>query len=376
MLPVLKKAGVVDSGGRGLIVFLTGLYKGLTDDDSVDYSFEDSTQRDELGMPINEYANLEDLGDIQFGYCTEFMIIQIFPKTTLSDIDKLRERLCAIGDSVLCIGDLSLVKVHVHTNEPSKALGFALELGELFNVKIENMREQFRNLKGEGALAQKQELKPFGMVAVAPGEGISNVFTDLGIDSIISGGQTMNPSADDIATAVNKVPAETVFVFPNNKNIILAAEQAKGLTDKKIEVIPSRSVPEGIASALAFNPEGTFEDNKEAMNSALNTVKSGAVTYAVRSTKVDNFDLTEGEIIGLDNKTILSKGSDIKSATLDLIDKMINDDVVNITLFSGKDVKEDDSNLIVDALKQKYPDKEISLLQGGQPVYYYLISLE
>ena len=371
LLPVLKKAGVVDAGGKGLMVILTGWYKALLGEDVGEVTFEESI------VPTEEevVANLNDLAEIEFAYCTEFMIINLHKKTTTADIDKLREKLMAIGDSVLCIGDLYQVKIHVHTNEPNRALGYALQLGEIFNIKIENMLEQNRELKKKAEM-MNVELKLNGMVAVAPGKGIADVFKDLTVDSIIEGGQTMNPSASDIASAVDKVPAKNVYVLPNNKNIILAAEQAKGLTSKNLIVIPTRSIPEGISSALTFNPEGTIEENTEMMSSSISAVKSGLVTYAVRDTHVDGFDLSVGEIIGLDDKAILSKGILVAPTCENLIEKMISDSNVNITLFYGEDVREEDAQALGEKLSAKYPNCEVNVLYGGQPVYYYIISLE
>ncbi len=372
MLPVLKKAGVVDSGGRGLIVIFTGFYKALIGEENVATVFDD-------GQPIQTaddvIADINNLADIEFGYCTEYMIINMNKKTTEADIDKLREKLMSIGDSVLCIGDLLLVKVHVHTNQPNLALGYALELGELYNLKIENMREQNRELKKK-ANQQKVELKELGMVGVAPGKGIAELMKDLMIDEIIQGGQTMNPSAADIATAVDKVPAKTVYVFPNNKNIILSAEQAKGLTTKNLIVIPTRSIPEGISASLAFNPDATVDENTENLTNAFTNVKSASVTYAVRATHVDGFDLSVGEIIGLDEKAILSKGNLVNPTTEDLIAKMIDDSVINVTLYYGEDVKQEEAEALRDTLSQKYPNCEITIIDGGQPVYYYIISME
>ncbi|MDY2696051.1 MAG: DAK2 domain-containing protein [Eubacteriales bacterium] len=371
MLPVLKKAGVVDAGGRGIIVVFTGFLRALSGED-FDYVFDDSKP---VQTADDVIADISNLADIEFGYCTEYMIINMNKKTTEADIDKLREKLMKIGDSVLCLGDLNLVKVHVHTNTPNIALGYALELGELYNLKIENMREQNRELKKK-AQSQPQELKENGMIAVAPGKGIADLMRDLTIDSIIEGGQTMNPSANDIAEAANKVPAKNVFVFPNNKNIILASEQAKGLTEKNLIVIPTKSVPEGISAALAFNPEATVEENTQNMTDSVTTVKSASVTYAVRATHVDGFDLNVGEIIGLDDKSILSKGTSISDTTKDLISKLINDMTTSITLFYGEDVKPVEADLLQQELAEKYPSAEITAIYGGQPVYYYIISLE
>ena len=372
MLPVLKKAGVVDSGGRGLIVIFTGFYKALMGETDFNTVFDD-------GQPVQTaddvIADINNLADIEFGYCTEYMIINMNKKTTEADIEKLKEKLMQIGDSVLCIGDLLLVKVHVHTNQPNLALGYALELGELYNLKIENMREQNRELKKKAG-QRKEDLKELGMVSVAPGKGIADLMRDLMVDEIITGGQTMNPSAADIATAVDKVPAKTVFVFPNNKNIILAAEQAKGLTTKNLIVIPTRNVPEGISASLAFNPDGSVEENKESMSGAFVNVKSASVTYAVRATHVDGFDLSVGEVIGLDDKTILAKGNLVNPTTEDLVAKMIDESVVSITLFYGEDVSQQDAEALRDTLSQKYPDCEVNIIDGGQPVYYYIISME
>ena len=371
MLPVLKKAGVVDAGGRGLIVLFTGYYKALCGDETLTFNFDDAKPVQSVDDVI---ADINNLADIEFGYCTEFMIIHMLKKTTEADIDKLREKLMEIGDSVLCIGDLSLVKVHVHTNEPNRALGYALGLGEIWNIKIENMREQNRELKKN--MKKVEELKPIGMVSVAPGEGFANLFTDLTVDQIIAGGQTMNPSAADIASAVSKVPAEAVIVFPNNKNIILAAEQAKALSDKLIHVVPTKNVPEGIAASLAFNPESSVEENLEAMSMAIENVKAGSVTYAVRATHVDGFDLSVGEIIGLDDKAILAKGNDVNKTTEKLVEKLIDEEKVNITLFYGEDINEEDAEKLRQTLEEKYNNCEVTAIYGGQPVYYYIISIE
>ena len=371
MLPVLKKAGVVDAGGRGIIVIFTGFYKLLMGEENFEFNFEDEKKPQTVDDVI---ADINNLGDIQFGYCTEYMIINMKKKTTEADIDKLREKLMQIGDSVICIGDLSLVKVHVHSNEPNKALEYALELGELYNLKIENMLEQNRELKKK-ALVQ-EITKEIGMVAVAPGDGIANIFKDMGVDEIIVGGQTMNPSAEDIAAACDKVPATNVIVFPNNKNIVLAAEQANDLTTKNLIVVPTRSVPEGITASLSFNPDGSVEENSEAMKDAIKNVRSGAVTYAVRDTHVDGFDLSVGEIIGLDDKAILAKGKLVNDTTAKLIEKMIDDSIMNITLFYGEDIREEEANVLVETLGKKYPEVEVSAVYGGQPVYYYLVSLE
>ena len=371
MLPVLKKAGVVDSGGRGILVIFTGFYKLIIGDENLEITFDDEVKAETVEDVV---VDVNNLGEIEFGYCTEYMIVYMNKKTTEADIDKLREKLMAIGDSVICVGNLSMVKVHIHTNEPNKALGYALELGELTNLKIENMREQNRELKRKAT--EVVEEKEMGMVAIAPGKGIAEIFKELTVDEIIFGGQTMNPSADDIAEAAKKVSAKNIFVFPNNKNIVLAAEQANNLIDKNLIIIPTTSVPEGIASVISFNPDVSVEENRSIMNESMQSVRSGMVTYAVRDTQIDDFELRKGEIIGLDNKTILAKGNDISQTTIDLVEKMMTDNVMNITLFYGEDVKEEDAQSLSEKLIEKYPDCEVTVACGGQPVYYYIVSLE
>ncbi len=371
MLPVLKKAGVVDAGGRGIIIIFTGFYKLIIGEEDFETTFDDEQKPQTVDDVL---ADINSLGDIQYGYCTEYMIIHMHKKTTEADIDKLREKLMQLGDSVICIGDLNLVKVHVHSNEPNKAIGYALELGEIYNIKIENMREQNREIKKKANVME--ETKEIGMVAVAPGDGLSAIFKDLGVDEIIVGGQTMNPSAADIASAADKVPARNVFVFPNNKNIVLAALQANDLTNKNLVIIPTRSVPEGISASISFNPDVSVDENAEAMNEAIKSVKSASVTYAVRDTHVDGFDLRVGEIIGLDDKAILAKGKLVSDTAEALIAKLMTEETMTVTLFYGEDIREEEATALAEKLASKYPDCEISTVYGGQPVYYYLVSLE
>ena len=275
MLPVLKKAGVVDAGGRGLMFILSGFYQALTGAATA-VEFVDNVEKDLTSEEL--HVNYDSLADIKFAYCTEFFIVNIYEKTTDADINALRSRLMEIGDCVLCIGDLQLVKVHVHTNEPNRALGYALQLGELNGVKIENMLEQNRQLKKQN---EKKPLKEYGMIAVAAGEGLTNVFKDIDVDYVISGGQTMNPSANDIATAADKVDAKNIFVFPNNKNIIMSANQANDITEKNIIVIPTKSIPEGVSAVLAFDASETIENNVENMKEAASNVTSGSVYQTV-----------------------------------------------------------------------------------------------
>ncbi len=374
LLPVLKKAGVVDSGGVGLMTIMRGFLAALVGDEVVsEVPTDTSNAATEEDFGDNSDIISMDLGEIQFAYCTEFFVINLKKSTTLADIDRLRERLMSLGDSVICIGDLELIKVHVHTNAPGVALTFALELGELDRVKIENMLEQNRALKAKIEAEKKDQ----GMLAICAGEGISEIFKDLFVDRVIEGGQTMNPSASDIATAVQKINAENVFVFPNNKNIILAAELAKALvTNRIIHVIPSKNIPQGFAAALSFMPEVSAEENKTNMIHALDNVKAGQVTHAVRTTNVNGFSIKEGDIIGLDDKKILAKSNSIDETVLKLLDKLKEDSHEVITLYYGEGVKEEEASALAEKVQEAFPDCDVDCHCGGQPVYYYLLSLE
>ena len=377
LLPVLKKAGVVDAGGRGLLIIFNGFLKIVSGDES-ELKLQSDSDRIGDGTAVgngmdNELVDYNSLADIEFAYCTEFFIININKKTTVADIDKLRETLMTLGDSVICIGDLNLIKVHVHTNQPGVALTHALKLGELNGLKIENMLEQFRALKVK---SEPEQLKKIGVVSVCAGSGLAELFKDLNVDYVIEGGQTMNPSADDIAKAADSVFAENVFVLPNNKNIILAAELANDLSKRNIFVLPTTSVPQGISAAIAINPELSVEENKSNVEETIKNVISGSVTYAVKSTSIDGFKLKEKDIIGLGEKKIVAKGNNVNQTTEDTIEKLMNDDISTISLFYGADVSPVDAGALVDTLKEKYPDIEIDCHEGGQPLYYYLISLE
>ncbi len=370
MLPVLKKAGVVDAGGRGLMYIFSGFYKAITGEMS-DVEFVDNVEKDLTSEEL--HVNYESLADIKFAYCTEFFVVNIFEKTTEADINTLRTRLMEIGDCVICVGDLQLIKVHVHTNEPNRALGYALQLGELNGVKIENMLEQNRQLRKK---QEKTPIKEYGMIVVAAGEGLSNVFKDIDVDYVISGGQTMNPSANDIATAADKVNAKNIFVFPNNKNIIMSAEQANDITDKNLIIIPTKSIPQGVSAVLAFDANSSIDENKENMNEVIESVRSGSVTYAVRTTNVDGIDVTVGDIMGLDEHSVLTTGKDVTDTTVALVEKLVHDDSSNITLFYGEGVTEEDSAKLQTKLEEKFPQVDVSIVFGGQPVYYYIISVE
>ena len=373
LLPVLKKAGVVDSGGVGLMVIIKGFLSALTGEEVAESSYVEVDESADSDFGDNSAILSMDIGDIQYAYCTEFFIINLNKSTTLSMIDRLREKLMAIGDSVICIGDLELVKVHVHTNQPGKALSYALELGELERPKIENMLEQNRQMKAK----LEAEKKEMGMLAICTGAGLSEIFKDLSVDRIIEGGQTMNPSASDIANAAQKINAEHVFIFPNNKNITLAAEQAKNLVDNKtLHVIPTKNVPQGFAAALEFNPEATAEENKTNMIHALDNVKVGQVTYAVRNTSLNGFSIKEGDIIGLDDKKILAKSQSLEETVIKLIGRMKEDFHQVITLYYGEDVKEEEAEALCEQIAEKYPDCDVDFHNGGQSVYYYIMSLE
>ena len=375
LLPVLKKAGVVDAGGRGLLVIFNGFLKLLLGDES---KVVMEIENDKLSSTYdvfesNPQVNYNDLADIEFAYCTEFFVININKKTTEADIDKLREKLMSIGDSVICIGDLNLIKVHVHTNDPGIALSSALKLGEINGVKIENMLEQNRQLKVQ---MQPEELKNIGIVSVCAGDGLAQLFKDCNVDYVIEGGQTMNPSAEDIAKACDNVAAENVFVLPNNKNIVMAAQLANDLSKRNVIVIPTNSVPQGITAAISIDPDASVEDNKENVMSMISEVTSGSVTYAVRTTSIDGFKLKEGDIIGLGEKQIVAKGQDVNDVASDTVEKLMKDSASTITLLYGQDVQVAEAEALTEQLAAKYPDLEVSCNYGGQPLYYYLISIE
>ena len=369
LLPVLKKAGVVDAGGKGLMCLYEGMYKALMGESVGEDMVVPATTVADNPM---EHADIMNLGNIEFAYCTEFFIINLHKKTTLADIERLRETLMSIGDSVIVIGDLEFVKVHVHTNQPGKALSKALELGELDRLKIENMLEQNRALMKK----YEAEKKEMGMLAISAGDGISAIFKDLMVDGVVEGGQSMNPSAEDIASAVQRINADNVFVFPNNKNIILAAEQAKSLVkNKRIHVIPTKNIPQGFSAALVFNPELPVDENKANMIHALDSVTVGQVTYSVRNTKLYGFELKVGDVMGLDSKKILAKGNNVSEVTLKLIEKLRDEEEI-ITLYYGQDVKEEEAVALQQTIMEKYPDCDVDIHYGGQPIYYYYIALE
>lgn len=368
MLPVLKKAGVVDAGGRGLICVFQG-YLAVLKGEEIPETVEDADYTpsfENFDTDSNDYEN------IKFAYCTEYFIINLKKHITEEDIEKLREKLMEIGDCVIAIGDISFVKVHVHTNEPNKALGYAIQMGELDKVKIENMLEQNRAI----VAAREAQKKPFGTIAVCAGDGIAKIFKDLTVDAIIEGGQTMNPSVEDILRAVDKINSDSVIILPNNKNIIMAAEKVGELTKKKVYVIPTSDIAQGIHSAIVLDPEFDAETNVQAMTDAYKDVLCGEVTKAVRDTELDGFKIHIGDFIGLDEKKIVAKTSTVEATTKNLIASLINENTEVITLYYGEDVKEDEANALVAELEELYEDYDVVCYQGGQPHYYYLLSVE
>lgn len=371
MLPVLKKAGVVDSGGRGIITIFMGLLATLEGNLEVkELKNDNDTQvfRD----TADEVAEIEDISEIEFAYCTEFFVVNIKKTTTMASIDKFRMRLMELGDSVICVGDLTMVKVHVHTNTPNLALGAALELGEITKIKIENMLEQNRELRNNRNIPDKEQ----GMVQVATGEGICSLLRDLGVDFVIKGGQTSNPSAEEIATACDRVHAKTVFVFPNNKNITLAAMNAQSLTDKNIVIIPTKSVCEGISAAIAFSPDASVDENTQTFLQTMKNVVSASVTYAVRDTKMDNLDIKKGDVIGLDEKAIIAKGKNPNEVAMKLCELLYNDSMGSITIYYGEDMKESDAQAVAEKIQNKFPMVDVTVVNGGQNIYYYVLALE
>lgn len=381
MLDVLKRAGVVDSGGYGLITLFKGLIMGYMDqeisgvEEYISLDNPNKSQSIDSAFPDDSelFVDYESLGQLDFGYCTEFFITNIKKRTTVTDIDKLRDYLNEIGNSVICIGDLSLIKVHVHTNNPGKALSKAVTLGELDKVKIENMMEQNRQLRAR----YEAERKPIGLLAVCAGDGFSAIFKDLLVDQVIEGGQTMNPSADDIASAAKKINAENIIILPNNKNIILSAEQSRTLVqNRNIFVLQTKDIPQGLAAVLNFNPEASLSENLENMTAAFSGVDAGQVTYAVRDTVIDRFEIKKGDIIGLDKGNIVTAGDDVEAVTTQLIEGMLTPEKEIVTLYYGIDVSEEQAEAFVNTLQESHPDIEFIMHYGGQPLYYYVLSVE
>ncbi len=383
MLPVLKEAGVVDSGGQGLIEVLRGAYDAFLGKE-IDYSAIEAGPATKMVKPSQQVET-----DIKFGYCTEF-IIMTEKEFTEKDETEFKGYLESIGDSIVCVADEDVVKVHVHTNDPGLAIQKGLSYGQLSRMKIDNMREEHHEKlirDAEKVAAQQAETaqekkkkeprKPVGFIAVSIGEGMNEIFRELGVDYIIEGGQTMNPSTDDMLTAIDNVNADHIFILPNNKNIILAANQAQSLTkDKDILVIPTKTVPQGITAVISYMPEADVDTNFESMKEAIGNVKTGQVTYAVRDTHIDDKEIHEGDIMGIGDKGILSVGQSVEETTKEMLGHMVDEDSELISLYYGQDVLAEDAERFAAAVEEIYPDVDIDLHAGGQPIYYYVISVE
>ena len=391
MLPVLKQAGVVDSGGQGLVQVLKGAYDALIGKE-IDYTIEGAPTG---AAPAKISAETE--AEIKFGYCTEFISVLNAP---MSDNEEhaYKAFLESIGDSIVVVADDEIVKTHVHTNDPGLALQKALTFGSLSKIKIDNMREEHQEklIKDSQKLAAQQKAeeeayeaaqadaktnnmpaKEMGFVSVSIGEGMNEVFRGLGVDYLIEGGQTMNPSTEDMLNAIEHVNAKTVFILPNNKNIIMAANQAVDLVeDKQIIVIPTKTIPQGITALVNYIPDHSAEENKEQMMAEIENVKTGQVTYAVRDTEIDGKTIKQNDFMGIGDKSILSVGTDLRATTLEMVDAMVDEDSAIVSIYFGSDSDEDSANELAAAIEEKYPDVEVEVNDGGQPIYYYVISVE
>ena len=384
MLPVLKQAGVVDSGGQGLMTVIKGAFDALLGKE-IDYTLEPVQT---AGTKVTEEVPMDDV-EIKFGYCTEF-IINLDKEMPKSEEKAFKEFLESIGDSIVLVADDEIVKVHVHTNEPGVAITKALTYGSLSRMKIDNMREehQERLIKNAEKMAEQQKAdeeqakaseprKEYGFVAVSVGEGLDEIFKGLNVDHIISGGQTMNPSTEDILNAIDKINADNIYVLPNNKNIILAAQQAESLVeDKNIIVIPSKTIPQGISAMIGFIPDNSPEDNKEAMLDSMSYVKTGEVTYAVRDTVIDDKEIKEGNIMGIGDEGILAVGEEIDDTTINMIKEMQDEESEIVSLYYGAEVTEEAANELADKIAEALPEIEVEVYPGGQPIYYYIASVE
>jgi hypothetical protein len=381
MLPVLKQAGVVDAGGKGLIYIFLGALQALKGETVVTVPRIDKISPIKEAPKRREYIETDD---IKFGYCTEFMI-----NTINGDAESFRDELAIFGDSLLVVGGEGLIKVHVHTNNPGQVLEKALLIGELSDIKIDNMRYQHEEvlLKDELNLIRDNpevgqniektiEKQKYSVIAISVGEGIDRLFKDLNVDVLVPGGQTMNPSTEDIISAIDKTNGDHVIILPNNSNIILAAQQAKTLSDRSIIVIPTKTIPQGIAALLAMDPEKDPEYNVDIMSEAIKNVITGQVTFAVRDTEFNGTEISKGDIIGLSDKDILSAGTDINEVSKKLIDKLMDEDKSIITLMYGDDISEETANELADLLTESYPDIDIEVIHGGQPLYYYIFAIE
>ena len=379
MLPVLKEAGVVDSGGQGLLEVLKGGYDAFQGKE-IDYSAIAPSESSAVTK-----ISAEATADIKFGYCTEFIILTD-REFTEKDEQEFKAYLESIGDSIVCVADDDVVKTHVHTNDPGLAIQKALTYGQLSRMKIDNMREEHQEklIKDAEKMARAQEekkkkepAKPMGFITVSIGDGLNDIFRELGADYIIEGGQTMNPSTEDMLNAIDKVNAETVFILPNNKNIVLAANQAKALVeDKKIVVIPTKTVPQGITAIINFMPDADAASNEEAMLEAIQNVKTGQVTYAVRDTKIDDKEIHEGDIMGIGDVGIIAVGTDIQNTAKEMLAAMVDEDSELISLYYGEEISAEDAESFAAEIEELYPDMDIDAQFGGQPIYYYVMAVE
>ena len=379
MLPVLKEAGVVDSGGQGLLEVMRGAYDAFQGKE-IDYSAIEASAGTKMVKP-SEQAETE----IKFGYCTEF-IIMLEKEFTAKDETEFKAYLESIGDSIVCVADDDIVKIHVHTNDPGLAIQKALTYGQLSRMKIDNMREEHQErlikdaekLAAQQAEAKKAEpRKEVGFIAVSIGEGMNEIFRELGADYIIEGGQTMNPSTEDMLNAIDQVNAEHIFILPNNKNIILAANQAQALTeDKDIIVVPSKTVPQGITAIINYMPDADAQTNLEAMIEGIGNVKTGQVTYAVRDTHIDDKEIHEGDIMGIGDSGILAVGQSVEETTKEMLAQLVDEDTELISLYYGQDVQEESAENFAQEIEDLYPDVDVDVHSGGQPIYYYVLSVE
>lgn len=368
LLKSLKEAGVVDSGGKGLVLIYEGMYEALKGNPIKAKDLNDSNVAEikQAGTSINTE-------DIKFCYCTEF----ILESNSISDTE-IRDIMLKYGDSLAVVGDEGIIKVHVHTNDPGLVLQDALKYGQLVTIKIENMKLQHENtlVENTNEIAQSEEAKEYGFIATSMGEGLAKIFKDFGVDYIIEGGQTMNPSTEDFMKAIDSINAKNIFIFPNNSNIIMAANQAKELSEKNIIVIPTKNTPQGFTALVNFNADASVEENEQALMESLTMVKSGQVTFAVRDTVMNDVEVKEGNIIGIAESKLMDAGESVDKITTSLVEKLVDEDSAIVTLFYGEDVTEDDANNLRDELEEKFEDLDIELYYGGQPLYYYLISVE
>lgn len=368
MLPVLKEAGVVDAGGKGLMFVLTGAYNAITYKETIDID----QLKVEVSVKKTAIQKTEE-ADIKFGYCTEFMI-----NAGMDNYEKFRDELAEFGDSLLVVGGEDIIKVHIHTNNPGLVLEKALKIGELNDIKIDNMRYQHEHIMEESIeeIKEVKEEKEYSFIAVSMGEGINKVFRELNVDYVIPGGQTMNPSTEDILNAINKVNGKNIIVFPNNGNIILAAEQARDLSNKNVYIVPTKTIPEAISSLLAFNPELEVEENLENMTEAMKNVVTGQVTYSVRDSEINNKKISKDDIIGISRGEVVCNGNSIEDVSVELIKNIVTEDSSLITIFYGDMIEEDTANKLGELIQNEFEDIDVEIIFGGQPIYYYIFSIE